>query len=208
VHRGAQRPSGRIVHGRECPRGYEWKESAAGHSLSFWSARRILRSPHSISPGGRRRKRWPIRISHERTIIGSARMAAMSASSSPVTALSRRDRVATIDSLSKPDSPSPTFYGKTAAPGRGSQQRLRMRSLRRGKFTPRRRSAAKKKRNRGRPVLSLQERLRQVASLARAKADGLPPGQERDRLIQTAVSNDAAATIDRWLASPELRSPR
>ena len=66
----------------------------------------------------------------------------------------------------------------------------------------------KKKRNRSRPVLSLQERLKQVASLARAKADGLPAGQERDRLIQTAVSNDAAAAIDRWLASPELRSPK
>ena len=66
----------------------------------------------------------------------------------------------------------------------------------------------KKKRNRSRPILSLQERLKQVASLARAKADGLPPGQERDRLIQTAVSNDAAAAIDQWLASPELRSPK
>lgn len=66
----------------------------------------------------------------------------------------------------------------------------------------------KKKRNRSRPVLSLQERLKQVASLARAKADGLPSGQERDRLIQTAVSNDAAAAIDRWLTSPELRSPK
>ena len=66
----------------------------------------------------------------------------------------------------------------------------------------------KKKRNRSRPILSLQERLKQVASLARATADGLPPGQERDRLIQTAVSNDAAAAIDRWLASPGLRSPK
>jgi len=66
----------------------------------------------------------------------------------------------------------------------------------------------KKKRNRSRPVLSLQERLKQAASLARAKADGLPPGLERDRLIQTAVSNDAAAAIDRWLASAELRSPK
>ena len=66
----------------------------------------------------------------------------------------------------------------------------------------------KKKRNRSRPVLSLQDRLKQFASLARAKADGLPPGQERDRLIQTAVSNDAAAAIDRWLASAEIRSPK
>ena len=66
----------------------------------------------------------------------------------------------------------------------------------------------KKKRNRSRPALSFQERLKQVASLARAKADGLPQGQERDRLIQTALSNDAAAAIDRWLASAELRRPK
>ena len=52
----------------------------------------------------------------------------------------------------------------------------------------------KKKRNRSRPVLSLQERLKQVASLARAKADGLPPGQERDRLIQTAVTLQPRST--------------
>jgi hypothetical protein len=63
----------------------------------------------------------------------------------------------------------------------------------------------KKKRNRSRPALSLQERMKRVASLARAKADGLPPGQEHDRLIQTAVSNDAAAAIDRCLLKPENR---
>jgi hypothetical protein len=66
----------------------------------------------------------------------------------------------------------------------------------------------KKSRNRSRPVLSLQERLKQVASRAREKAEGLPPGQERERLMQTAVSNDAAAAIDRWLTSPGLRNPR
>jgi len=65
----------------------------------------------------------------------------------------------------------------------------------------------KKSRNRRRPVLSLQERLKQVASRAR-KAEGLPLGQERERLMQTAISNDAAAAIDRLLTSPGLRNPR
>jgi glycosyltransferase A (GT-A) superfamily protein (DUF2064 family) len=66
----------------------------------------------------------------------------------------------------------------------------------------------KKKRNRSRPALSLQERLRQFAIRARETAAGLPPGQERDRLIETAVANESAAAIDRWLASRELQSPK
>jgi hypothetical protein len=66
----------------------------------------------------------------------------------------------------------------------------------------------KKKRNRSRPVLSLQERLKQLASRAREKAAGLPPGQERDHLMQTAVASDAAAAMDRWLTSPGLQSPK
>ena len=66
----------------------------------------------------------------------------------------------------------------------------------------------KKKRNRSRPVLSLQERLNQLAGHARKKAVCLPPGRERERLMQTAVANEAAAAIDRWLASPGLRSPK
>ena len=66
----------------------------------------------------------------------------------------------------------------------------------------------KKKRNRSRPALSLQERLRQLALRARETAAGLPPGQERDRMIETAVANESAAAIDRWLASRELQSPK
>ena len=66
----------------------------------------------------------------------------------------------------------------------------------------------KKKRNRSRPALSLQERLRQFALRAREMAAGLPTGQERDRLIETAVANESAAAIDRWLASRELQSPK
>jgi hypothetical protein len=66
----------------------------------------------------------------------------------------------------------------------------------------------KKKRNRSRPALSLQERLRQIALRAREEATSLPPGSERDRLIETAVANEAAAAIDRWLSSPGLQSPK
>jgi hypothetical protein len=65
----------------------------------------------------------------------------------------------------------------------------------------------KKKRNRNRPVLSLQERLKQIASRAREKAEGLPPGSERDRLMRAAVSTESAATLERWLTSPGLQSP-
>jgi hypothetical protein len=65
-----------------------------------------------------------------------------------------------------------------------------------------------KKRNRSRQTLPLQERLRQFALRARESAADLPPGQERDRLIETAVANESAAAIDRWLASPGLQSPK
>jgi glycosyltransferase A (GT-A) superfamily protein (DUF2064 family) len=65
-----------------------------------------------------------------------------------------------------------------------------------------------KKRNRSRPPLPLQERLRQFALRARERAAHLPPGQERDRLIETAVANESAAAIDRWLSSPGLQSPK
>jgi hypothetical protein len=65
-----------------------------------------------------------------------------------------------------------------------------------------------KKRNHSRPPQPLQERLRQIALRARETAAGLPPGQERDRLLETAVSTESAAAIDRWLASPGLQSPK
>jgi hypothetical protein len=66
----------------------------------------------------------------------------------------------------------------------------------------------KKRRNRSRPPLPLQERLNQIACGAREKAAGLPPGDERDRLLETAVSTESAAAIERWLSSPGLLSPK
>lgn len=65
-----------------------------------------------------------------------------------------------------------------------------------------------KKRNRTRQALPLQERLRQIALGAREKAAGLPPGHQRDRLLERAVSTESAAAIDRWLSSPDLQSPK
>lgn len=66
----------------------------------------------------------------------------------------------------------------------------------------------KKKRNRSRPPQPLQERLNQLARFAREKAAGLPPGDERDRLLETAVSTESAAAIERWLSSPGLQGPK
>ncbi len=65
-----------------------------------------------------------------------------------------------------------------------------------------------KKRNRTRPMLSLQERLKHFAEDARKTAEKLPPGPERERQVHKALSNDAAAKIERWLSSPGLQSPK
>jgi hypothetical protein len=65
-----------------------------------------------------------------------------------------------------------------------------------------------KKRNRNRPLLSLEERLKNFADVARKTAKELPPGPERERLVHRALSNDAAAKIERWLSSPELQGPK
>ena len=65
-----------------------------------------------------------------------------------------------------------------------------------------------KKRNRTRPMLSLQERLNKFAGDARAAAKTLPPGAERHELLLKAQQGEAAANIDRWLSSAELRAPK
>ena len=65
-----------------------------------------------------------------------------------------------------------------------------------------------KKRNRKRPMLSFQERLNKFTQEARAAARTLPPGAERHELMLKARQGEAAATIDRWLSSPELQAPK
>ena len=65
-----------------------------------------------------------------------------------------------------------------------------------------------KKRNRSRPSLSLQERLRRFTQDARTAATALPAGAERQDLLQKVRQGEAAANIDRWLSSPGLQTPK
>lgn len=65
-----------------------------------------------------------------------------------------------------------------------------------------------KTRNRKRPVLPFQERLKRCADQAREAAANLPSGSERELLRRKALENETAANIDRWLSSPGLRTPR
>jgi hypothetical protein len=39
-------------------------------------------------------------------------------------------------------------------------------------------------------------------------AHGMPPGAERDRLVQKALESEAAANIDRWLSSSGPQRPK
>ena len=65
-----------------------------------------------------------------------------------------------------------------------------------------------KPRNRKRPGLPFRDRLKRLAERARAEAQDLPPGRERNRLVKNALENDTAAEIDLWLSSPGLQSPK
>lgn len=64
--------------------------------------------------------------------------------------------------------------------------------------------AMTKKRNRTRPVLSLQERLNRFTQEARAAARTMPAGAERYTLLQKARDGEAAAEMERWLSAPAL----
>lgn len=65
-----------------------------------------------------------------------------------------------------------------------------------------------KKRNRARPALSLQERLNKFTQQARDAATKLPAGAERQSQLQKVRDGEAAAEIERWLASPGLQNPK
>lgn len=54
---------------------------------------------------------------------------------------------------------------------------------------------------------SSDEHLVQEAERARAEAEVLPPGAERDLLMQKARRAETAAHIYEWLDSPGLRPP-
>ncbi|QPF89192.1 hypothetical protein [Bradyrhizobium commune] len=65
-----------------------------------------------------------------------------------------------------------------------------------------------KKRNRTRPALSLQERLKKFSQEARTAAKSLPAGAERHTLMQKVRDGEAAAEMERWLSPPGLQSPK
>ena len=55
---------------------------------------------------------------------------------------------------------------------------------------------------------SLKDRLLQKAERDRERAETLPPGAEREALVEKARQSEAAAHIDGWLSSPGLQPPK
>ncbi|MCK1419298.1 hypothetical protein IVA98_05985 [Bradyrhizobium sp. 160] len=58
------------------------------------------------------------------------------------------------------------------------------------------------KRNRRKQTQSLQERLAAFAENARARARSLPPGREREMLLQRAKQNEVTSNLTDWLSAP------
>ena len=54
---------------------------------------------------------------------------------------------------------------------------------------------------------SLAERLTQMASDARNRAETTPPGPKREALLKTARISENALQLQQWLSSPSLRAP-
>ena len=55
---------------------------------------------------------------------------------------------------------------------------------------------------------SLKDRLLQKSDRDRERAETLPPGAEREALVEKARQSEAAAHIDEWLSSPGLQPPK
>ncbi|MCS3760214.1 hypothetical protein ML401_13255 [Bradyrhizobium sp. 62B] len=60
------------------------------------------------------------------------------------------------------------------------------------------------KRNRRKQTQSLQERLAAFAESARERARNLPPGREREMLLQRARQNELTSNLTDWLSAPVL----
>ena len=56
--------------------------------------------------------------------------------------------------------------------------------------------------------VSLQDRLAAFAEEARAKAERLPPGPERNEMLKKIRQADVAAHLHDWANSPGLRPPK
>jgi len=54
---------------------------------------------------------------------------------------------------------------------------------------------------------SLTERLTQLASAARTRAEAAPPGPKREALLKAAQLSENALHIQQWLGSPRSTDP-
>jgi hypothetical protein len=54
---------------------------------------------------------------------------------------------------------------------------------------------------------SLKERLNQLASDARSRAEAMPPGPKREDLLKAARISENALQLQQWLSSTGLRAP-
>ena len=63
------------------------------------------------------------------------------------------------------------------------------------------------RRRRVKHTISFKDRLLKSAQEARQRAARLPPGFERDRLLQKARQSETAADIDVWISSPGSHPP-
>jgi hypothetical protein len=55
---------------------------------------------------------------------------------------------------------------------------------------------------------SLTDRLTQMASAARNRAEASPPGPKREALLKAARLSENALQIQQWLSSAGLRAPK
>jgi hypothetical protein len=64
------------------------------------------------------------------------------------------------------------------------------------------------KRNRRKQVISFDERLQRAAHEARAAAQELPDGPQRDMLLKKASQAETAAHLNEWLTLPSQQSSK
>jgi hypothetical protein len=57
------------------------------------------------------------------------------------------------------------------------------------------------------PTTPLTDRLSQMASHARDRAEAMPPGPKREALLRAARLSENALQIQQWLSSASLRAP-
>jgi hypothetical protein len=64
------------------------------------------------------------------------------------------------------------------------------------------------KRRRFKQTTSLEDRLLMDARRKRERACRLPPGTERDTLLERARQDETIANVSEWITSPGLQTPK